>query len=194
MAIHDYAFTDLDEVKDYIGITGSTHDTLLTALINAATDFIESYIGRRITEQAITEELHDGDGSDSILLKQYPIDSGETITLEQASNPNVNDSNFSTLSSSLYFVDYNTGIITTNFTLQQGIRNYRVSYTSGYADADVPFDIKWAAWELVSNMFNTRKAAGTTSQTLGDLSASFTREIDNDPKIKSILVKYVAFR
>lgn len=192
MALHSYAFITLDEIKDYLGITGSTHDTLLTALANAATDFIEKYTQRRITTQTVSNELHSGDQSTKILVKHYPIDSEETITLEEADEPISNTDNWTTISSEKYFIDHTKGIITTNFNLTKGINNYRVSYTSGWSAANIPYDIRWAGWDLVAKMFNLRKAAGFSAQSLGDLSVTFHRQIDSDPYLRSILQKYIA--
>ena len=52
MATTAYALTSLQRVKDRLGLTSSGFDSLLERLINASTDLIESYCGRRFKETA----------------------------------------------------------------------------------------------------------------------------------------------
>lgn len=72
MALHSYALTTLAGVKSQLGITGSDDDDWLTELINASTDKIERYAGRRFAATDYVEWLN-GAGESSVVLGQYPI-------------------------------------------------------------------------------------------------------------------------
>lgn len=186
-----HTFVTLNDTKDYLGISGSTYDNLLKQIINTAVDFCESYCQRRFIETAHTSEYHSGDCSNALILKNSPISSSPAVVLEEATNPLASDSGFRTIASRDYFVDPDAGMIETNFALQKGIRNYRVTYTAGWTLANVPNDLKLACWELVSKVFNIRKVGGISRQTLGDMSVDFEKELDTNKTLQSLLGKYV---
>lgn len=71
------ALTSLATVKVYMGITDTTQDTKLTALLTAATEAIENYCDRTFAEESIVEYL---DGRDNwrngyVHLKRMPVSS-----------------------------------------------------------------------------------------------------------------------
>lgn len=65
-------FMTLADLKLYLGITDSANDDLLQSFLNAATAFVEKYIGRAIYSDS-REEFFDGNGQKSIILKNYPL-------------------------------------------------------------------------------------------------------------------------
>jgi hypothetical protein len=66
------ALTTLANFKEYCGITGSTDDTLITALIARSTSAIQKETDRDLLETTY-RELQDWDGSSDIMAEQYPI-------------------------------------------------------------------------------------------------------------------------
>jgi len=74
MAVGTYALITLQELKDHLGITGSTDDTVLERAIDRATARIESYMGRNILARSYAE-WHGGNKVRAIRTKQYPINS-----------------------------------------------------------------------------------------------------------------------
>jgi len=93
MALLDYALTTLARVKTFLGISGTSddelltslinNDELLTSLINSCTDFIENYCDRRFKQKAYTNELYNGNGTNKLLLKNYPVDESSTFKIEE---------------------------------------------------------------------------------------------------------------
>ena len=77
----DYALTTVANVKLYIGIPSATtqYDALLDELINSATQYIENYCKRRFKLTTYTSEGYDGNNSQYLFLKNYPIVSVASI-------------------------------------------------------------------------------------------------------------------
>ena len=74
------ALTTTANVKAYCGITGTADDTLIAALINRATDAIEEYCGRVLTEDTY-REIYDGDGTTDLFTGEYPVNSVQLLSI-----------------------------------------------------------------------------------------------------------------
>lgn len=196
-----YALTTVARAKLYLGITTSADDTLIERLIDVATDTIESFCGRRFKKTTYTDELYDGTGGDSLVLKQYPVVAGQAFTLnERAGSDNV--SNFSTLSSNIYFVKNDRGIVQ----FSSGIflpypQRYKITYTAGYdfdnttpgatAESVGLGDLEEACWQLVGNAYSDRKHNdAVASESIGNYSVSFRRDISMSASLKATLERY----
>src|SRR4051794_26689043 len=59
-------------------ITDSSQDTLLQALITALSDAIEKYCNRYLVARNY-DELYNGDGDRRLLLRQYPVQSVQSV-------------------------------------------------------------------------------------------------------------------
>lgn len=198
MALLDYALTTRARVKTFLGITSTDDDTLLDSLINVVTNFIENYCDRRFKLTTYTDEVYDGNGSQQMLLKQYPVVAftqlGERDSVD-------NQSSWTAIDSEDYFVNLVTGIIDyINGLFRRLPRHYRATYQAGY-DVDVSDiaktleaagagDLEFACWSLVSDMYDEYKGeADITSESLGDYSVSYAA-VEENPVIKNILEKY----
>lgn len=65
---------DVATAKLHLGITGSADDTLLAMLLTEAQALAERYCDRKFNSQTYTEWL-DGNNTDTLLLREYPITS-----------------------------------------------------------------------------------------------------------------------
>jgi len=207
MAIVSYGLTTVARVKSFLGISASTHNTLLEILINQVSDFVEKFCDRRFLKTVYSNQVYDGNGSNKMLLKQYPIVSGETFSLERRDSYN-NQSSFSTIDSEAYFVKEEEGIIEyVGSYIPEGAvfikapQHYRVTYTAGYDFDNVTpgntlesvgiGDLEYAVWKLVAKAFNNRKVSSNVqSEKLGDYSVLFRKGVMADPEIDGILTKY----
>lgn len=71
--------TSLAAVKDWLGIQSSASDSLLTDLIDSASRFVLNYMNRpSLACQSYTERFR-GNGKYSVLLKNWPIISVESV-------------------------------------------------------------------------------------------------------------------
>ena len=60
-------------VKTYLGLTGTTEDDRIDALIDRVSQAIESHCNRAFASTAYSKERHDGNGLTRLRLKHYPV-------------------------------------------------------------------------------------------------------------------------
>lgn len=124
---------------------------LIKALIDLASDHLEKQCRRKFREQNFIE-TKDGDGSSSILIKNPPIITLNSVTV-------ISSDNTENEYSSLYFLPENeAGIITWNTRLNnclrffpRGIQNIVIDYDGGYAT--VPKMVEFLVAEMVIEAF-----------------------------------------
>lgn len=202
MALNAYVLTTRQRVKDFLGLSGSSNDSVIDRLINFATEFVENFCDRRFKQTAYTNEVYDGNGSDSLLLRNYPVVSGETFTLQQRDSLTNNDS-WSTVDSELYFVKEDAGIVqfAKGGKFQKIPRHYRISYTAGFnfdnqgggdtLETVGLGDLEYAVWKLIGRAFNQRRGSTNIErESLGDYSVGFRKEAMESPEIAGILRKH----
>lgn len=193
--------TTLARAKAFMEIGGGADDELITSLINSVTDFVERYCDRRFDETVYTNELYDGNGSDKLLLKQYPISTSAAFTLQRRTSTD-NSSGWETINSTEYFIKYVQGIVQWASGAFENIPQfYRITYTAGYAfdnaGAGVTMeslglgDLEFAIWKLVNQAYkNRRVSANVTSESIGDYSVTFRKQVMMDDELKGILDKH----
>lgn len=143
----DHALVSVADVKESLGIPSSNtaSDNLITRKVNQATEMIENFTGRRFALTTYTDSEYDATNSDQLILKQRPI---TTFTRLQARDSSLNENDWSTIDSELYFVDSSAGVLDLNFRATGRWNRYRVTYTAGYAT--IPADIAEAAASLAA--------------------------------------------
>lgn len=194
------AFTTLYRQKVFLSIGSDKHDGLLTLCINEVTGFIERYVRRSLLSQTYTNEVYDGNGYSTLMLKQFPVTSLSSFQARRSSDPS--DDNWDTLSTSYYawFSDGRLKLLSGSTV--EVPQKYRVTYVAGYKiDFDnendpslhtLPPDIEMACQRLVSALFNIRKGEGLSDSSQGDTSVTLKAEVFKDPEIASILDRYAA--
>lgn len=201
MNLVSYALTTLNDVKTFLGISSTAHDEVLKFLINQATDYIETFTGRRYTSTTYTQEEYDGTGTSELRLKHFPV---VTFTLLEVNRATDNSDDWATIDAEDYWVNSENGIVTlqsgfldydeVNETglspniFQKSKNKYRATYTAGYTT--VPYDLQYACCMIVSETFNVRKAAGIQSESLGDHSVTFGNLLEKSTTLKNILSGY----
>lgn len=203
MAKIDNSLTTLARLKSFLGISGSTKDTVLTLIIIAVSAWVERYCRRSFKQAAVSNEEYDGSGTSKLLLNQYPVIEGETFTLQRRDS-NKDDGSWQTIDSENYIVKYDSGII--EFLageFSKGRANFRVSYTAGYYlpsasefdddtddDQDLPADLELQVMKLCSAQYNNRKNANVKSSRVRDVSITYMTESEKDTEMKKILNFY----
>ena len=142
-----YSLTTLADVKESLGIDAgdTTQDNVIIRKINQATRMIEKYTGIRFASTVYTNEEYDATNVDQLVLKQRPI---ITFTSFQVRDTTLNQSDWETVDSTLYFVDSDAGVLDLLFIADGHWNRYRVTYTAGYAT--IPEDIAEAAATLAA--------------------------------------------
>lgn len=146
----------LAKLKNYLKITDTTNDTLLSSLVDQASVFIESYTGRKLEAQDYNVRM-DGHGENEFLFPQYPIN---TLTSFQYNTGNIGIPVWENYSTDGYFLDSETGIFSLTFGIHKGIKNIKVVCNAGYDT--IPEDLQRACMQIATYYYS--QAGKTTSQ------------------------------
>lgn len=203
MNTNAWALTTRARVMDFMGITSLTaqQENVLDRIIDAVTDYIEHFCGRRFKSTAYAEEFN-GDGSRDYTAKHYPI---SAITSLQYRNSSANEDSWTSMDTEDYFYDLNSGIImlsgNSRFIFFSDYL-YRLNYTAGFAfDNTNTFlsttggaDLEYAVWKLCVTAFDKAKGeVGVESESIGDYSVTYAKTMFENSEIKEIISKYKGF-
>lgn len=183
------ALVSTANVKTFLGITGSTEDTIIDALVNSMSVAIAKYCGRDFVSAAATE-YYDGTDAPSLVLKRYPI---ITLTSLNIDGARLFGSSTDVDVSANVIVDNNSGIITLWNLYDKfpcGRRNVKVVYTAGYAT--IPADLQHAAKLAVQFTYKrhyTEQRIGIVSESVGDKNISYDQG-DLPSPVKKLLAPY----
>lgn len=169
----------LADVKAYIGSSG-IDDQLLTRLVTASSQYIQSWLNRTFASAAYTE-TRDGNGGQRMLFANYPVTAVSSLTIDGIAIP---------LSTSPLIPGYvfsSTGIMLRSYTFTQGFQNVVIGYTAGYAT--VPEDIRQACIDMVALKYRQRDRIGINSKTLAGEAVTFNTD-DMPANVKTILGNY----
>lgn len=216
------SLVSLAEIKEFIetkaGYTGN--DALYQSLALKATKMCEQYTRRQFTEQAYTEyfgtrkagkvklDLYgatmDGYSEENevqkFFLRHTPIST--TADFNVYFDLNRVWAAESELSTSIYWVDYEAGILSISTYIGKTDRTLKVTYTAGYEAADVdgwsvlsgaaPEDLKLACLITVVNLFNRQKdrTFGLRQQGDSDDAPDFAHYGMIPPEAREILLPY----
>jgi len=181
--IHSYALCTLAQVKTTLGITDSANDDILTRLINATTDYIESYCDRRFALTQYTDEYYNGYGDDELVLRQFPISEAEEDVPTISFIDKGTETAVSIDDCEIY---YDEGIIYYSI-FPKGRKNIKISYKAGYAT--IPADLAQACIEIVVANYNRSKTVAVKSESIGSYSVTYA-DVQASPHAKGILNLY----
>ena len=161
-------------LKLYLGIddTDTSQDDLLDALLDYASERIESHCGRLFASEALTEYL-DGTGTDRVCLSRRPVDS-LTAVYEDADREFADDTEVDSDDLVLY---PETGLVVRQGAVfARGSRTLKAVYTAGYAA--IPDDVAAACVKLAAAWYAHARAGadGITREHLGDYEAVYAAE------------------
>lgn len=191
---YSYALTTKARVKDKLGITVSTLDTVIDRLINSATDWIENACGgKRFLSTTYTNEVYsvDGPGQKYLPLRQSPVTALSALSY-RAGTPST--PSWTAFTSDQYELveDGKTGLVRVYFTLPYGENVVRATYTAGYLIAwaaagdnsthTLSADISELCDRLVVKAFKRREQMGKSSEGFEGSTVTWAREMDEDDK------------
>lgn len=188
----------LSDVKTYLGITSSGTDQVLSALITNASSFIERYCNRAF-EQASYTETRNGNGADAIYLRNAPIVSVQSVSVDGVSIPAAPD----TTSYGYVFDEHKVYLrgdarvnpITPGIfagyppRFQRGVQNIVIAYTAGFAT--IPADVNQACVELVAAKLAKRDRVDKSSETLGTQQTQAYSMADMPASVKTALAQWI---
>ncbi len=137
---------DHETLKDFLKIPDATtsQDDFLDTCCEWAQGQIESWL-KRAVESTAYSETRDGDGSSLLYLKNYPIVSVTSITINDVAVTDLSTNVKTNLNTGAVYLK--SGIFTSGF------QNVTVVYTAGYAASAIPDEIKAAVIELAAIIY-----------------------------------------
>lgn len=190
MSVISYQLTTKSRVKNRLGITTTSFDGLVDALIGAVTDRMEKMAGRRFKQTAYSNELYDGSdiyGSAGLILivKNGPITGTPTLEYKTGSNASPTWVDYSVED---YDLDSNAGLIHMKGALTQGKQNVRITYTGGYvinftgtydieSDHTLPLELTEVCEKAVIRSFKKRDSEGRSSESFQESSITWEKDI-----------------
>lgn len=201
MALKSYAVTTAARFSDFLEIATPTGAqlTIMEALINSVTEFIEGYTGR-LKKTTYTQELYTTEKSQTINLRHFPAIQSSGLTLERRTS-DLNEDDWEVVDSQYYFVDWDNGIIESvgDLYFSKTRNGYRVTYTAGYdfdnattflSDTEAG-DVEIVAWRLLEPIWNKKKSGGDIqSERIGDYSVTYKKVLFADEDLLGILQRF----
>ena len=196
----------VQDVKDLIGVTGTSDDTLISLFVSASTNAIEKWARRIFRKQTYTEDVA-GFGDLRITMKQYPIQSITSIT-NVVDDTVVDSTSYEIQEPDLPFIyrregwPWTAGVeweLIPNPKPGQEAHDFEVEYVAGYtgpgssATDELPSAIRIATAKNSMHLYLTRDEDLTVaSKKVGDLSINYKSEGADDisPIAKSLLANY----
>lgn len=186
----DIALVTLVQAKAYLTITASSEDEILSTLVNAMSQLAKDYCGRDFVSTDFVEQ-YDGDGSDSLMLRNYPLISVDE--LYNADAIHTFDASTEIDIDADVMVEPDSGILrlwNDESRFLRGRGNVKVVYTAGYET--IPWDVQQAVLVMIGTAYKRQyqdQRFGIQSETIGQRTMTYTN--DDIPKTaKAVLDHY----
>ena len=184
--LNSWALTSVADIKESLGITGTSQDNLIIRKINQATDMIESFCGKNnsqhFKETTYTSEEYDGTGTNQLILKNNPV-----ISLSNFSERNTtqNENSWTTIDTQDYFVDLTAGVIDCRFGILRHWNLYKVTYIAGFVT--IPSDLAEACVMLSSALVeNASTGASVKKKTQGPKTIEYYDSVQGESLITQL--------
>ncbi len=165
--------TTLGNVKQWLNLTTPDDDALLTRLIEAASAFVEGWVGRTLRLQTYSEE-RTGSGQHRLLLAHYPPCELYAVTVAGQHLPP------GEVFTQGRWLNRRSGVFARGCPVQ-------LRYSAGYAS--IPPDIEQAVIDLVALRYRERDRIGHQSKSLaGETVTFFIGELS--PAARAVLIRY----
>lgn len=144
--------TTLTNLKVYLGITDNSQDALLNLLLAGSSEQIEAYCCRKF-EAANYTETTDGLGTSSLFLKNYPVNTFTSLSINTGTS---STPVWDVVDADSYQVETDLGEIRALSQFSRGLKIYKAIYNGGYAT--VPMDLQLATCKLTAAYYNSRSS------------------------------------
>ncbi|HTW53155.1 MAG TPA: hypothetical protein VME45_14785 [Stellaceae bacterium] len=190
------AFGDLCQLSDVTAWlqTGqnpfpATDDALLSRLVTAASQFIQSWLQRQI---ALSDwlEIRDGNGGQRLSFANTPVVNVIALSIDGLAIPPAPAPKGFSGGFGAGYVFSPTELALRGYVFSRRAQNVVVTYTAGYAS--VPPDIAQACIELVCQRYRERSRIGEVSKALMSGETVTFSQKDMSDDIKTLLMQYQA--
>lgn len=174
----------LADLKAWLGMTASGDDTLLSALITAASyDFLGRVDRPSLTQVQAFSERYDGTGGCRLLLRQYPVIAVSSVTVGQILVPQSPDY----VAGGWVADEYGVTLVGGAYSFCRGRQNVLVSYSAGFVSA--PADVTQAAKTICAAWYRRRSHLDQESQSLEGQNIRFAAT-DIPPEALAVVDRY----
>jgi len=190
-------YLTVTESKAYLGVTGTSSDSIIDTLITASTNVVENYTGRSFTDSDQTFVEYIDGGGNNLTVTNPPItkisaiedtfdDNNAWDSGTYESNSNAGLIYVSPISSSLNtFMD---DVYSNKW--GEGRRRYKVTYSGSYATSSIPEAVRIATLMILSDMYQT-KGTICSSERIGNYTYNLRTDTGlSNRDIKCLLNKY----
>lgn len=182
------ALISLEHAKEIIGIkiNDESQERMAIFCVNAASELCNTLTGRLLKSRNNTE-YYDGDGTDTIIVNNYPITTLSHVYMDSMQVFGADTDYVSGMR--VVSEDMKNTIVYYQGQFLPGVRNLKVEYTGGLLT--IPADLQMACMELTAFtwvQYHERRF-GITSRSMGDGSATFYGQ-DIPKRILQILERY----
>ena len=185
--IYPHALTTVDRVKQRLGINNANLDAVILRIINATTDFIESYCNRKFKEQTHTSEMHVSDnyGQEYVFLKHRPVSALSSLQYRSGS---ISVPTWNSVPAENYELleDGKAGLIKVYGGMAKGLV-VRVTYTAGYkidfgtfgnlSLHTLPADLTDCAERLATRLLKRREDEGKSGTSYQQSSVDYMTDL-----------------
>ncbi len=177
--------TTLADVKAWLQ-TGqaafpATDDALLTRLVTAASQYIQTWLNRQIAS-ADYLEIRDGTGGQRLQFACFPVTAVLSLTIDGQDVPAA-----ASFSAAGYRFS-STQLSVRGYRFKRGVQNVVTAYTAGYSTT--PPEVAQACIELVSLRYRERTRIGEISRSLGGAETVAYAPKDMSDATKTLLQQY----
>ncbi len=176
--------TTVPKVRQFFGIQNTEDDARLGALITACSKAIAQYLSRSLLAQEYVAERYDGNDSDILMLRAYPLISISLLTINGVTQTASSDG----LLQSGYYPGDNYVFLVGGNRFPRGRRNVVITYEAGYTT--IPEDVAEACIELVGDRFKLPSRLGERSKALPQ-GGSVSYDMENmSARVRGLLAPY----
>lgn len=175
------ALTTLANVKAWLkeNSVNADRDAVLTRLIDAASDYVETWLGRTILQDTYSYTV-DGHGGAKLVVENYPVIAVSSVMVDNVPIP-------ASVNGGFGYVFNEVRIALIGHRFARGLQNVYLSYTAGYAT--VPAELEQAVIELVSLRYKETDRIGLVSKGLAGETITFSQK-DFSRSIQTALEQY----
>ncbi|GAO01958.1 phage head-tail connector protein [Anaeromyxobacter sp. PSR-1] len=175
----------LTDLKNYLGITSTAEDALLSRLLSGSSDHFEALTGRTFASSGHTGSF-DGDGSRLLFPGHTPIISVSSLTVDGEPIPERTSWSGDGYVVRPYYVELSAG-----HTFTRGLGNVVLAYGAGFVA--VPNDVQQAVITLAGLAYKERTRLGVLSNTVQGEAFSY-QTLTLPQSVQSVVEAYRSLR
>lgn len=177
--------TTLANAKAWLNVTTTTDDALLTRLVSASSQFVQTYLRRQIATASYTD-VRNGNDQTEMVLANWPVVSVSSVTVSGLVVQPA-PSMVAGQSPSVGYLFDDQSVYLYGFQFYRGAQNVQIAYSAGYSST--PLDIEQAVIELIALKYADRNHMGQSSKSIsGEVVSYFMGDMPNG--VKSLLANY----